>query len=304
MAKYYIKISILLILFFLLGFLARFHYLFDLLSHFRLYFLLGFVILFFVSIYFKNKLLILIHAIFIIGILFSLRQFYIPIKETNHTQTLKIISLNILSQNSEYEKVRKFIKKENPEIITIQEMSPKWEQELNQLKIEYPYFLIESRNDNFGIAIYSKYPLEDAEILHLNKENIPYPFGTVKINDQSISILGIHTMPPIGSEYFELRNRQLKSVNEFIKQQEGELILLGDLNCTSFSSNLNILLEGTRLRDSRLGKGIQGSWSARMKLFYLTLDHAFVTDKIQVLDRRIGEDLGSDHYPVILNVGW
>ncbi len=296
--------SIILILVFLMGFLAKFHFFFDLISHFRLYFLLVFMIFFLGSILSKLKQWIFIHLFFILAILFSCYPFYQGDQQKEYSEKLKIVSANILSHNHEFDKLKQLIKKENPELILIQEINPLWEKALQEWATDYPHQMIKSRRDNFGMALYSKYPFSKNEFIYLTQEPIPYILATIKKEDKEISLLGVHAMPPMGSRFFDLRNRQLNGINEIAKNQNENLIVLGDLNCTSFSPCFNYLTKGTTLKDTRLGKGLQTSWSAKMNAIQITLDHAFVSENVSVLDRKLGNDIGSDHYPVILELGW
>ncbi|MCI0525996.1 MAG: hypothetical protein L0Y56_00890, partial [Nitrospira sp.] len=56
------------------------------------------------------------------------------------------------------------------------------------------------------------------------------------------------------------------------------------------------------LKDSRDGFGIQASWPTFVPLFLIPLDHCLVHSSVQVLDRRLGPKIGSDHYPVMIKL--
>ena len=59
----------------------------------------------------------------------------------------------------------------------------------------------------------------------------------------------------------------------------------------------------TTLKDSREGFGILPSWPANAFFLQTTLDHAMVSENVQVITRQVGEYIGSDHLPIYLEIG-
>ena len=67
------------------------------------------------------------------------------------------------------------------------------------------------------------------------------------------------------------------------------------------SHHFRLLLRRTGLRDSARGRGVQPTWPAGSPLLAIPLDHCLHSPDIAILQRRIGGDVGSDHYPVIVD---
>jgi endonuclease/exonuclease/phosphatase (EEP) superfamily protein YafD len=101
-----------------------------------------------------------------------------------------------------------------------------------------------------------------------------------------------------------LRNDQLVAVASLIQQQTVPIVLAGDLNSTSYSPYFEDLCSRTGLRDSRQGFGIQASWSPRLPLLEICIDHCLVPPAIHVANRRAGPHLGSDHRPIMVTLTW
>ncbi len=78
-------------------------------------------------------------------------------------------------------------------------------------------------------------------------------------------------------------------------------IVVGDMNSTEGSPHFADFLRRAGLRDSRLGFGRQPSWPTGWP-YRIALDHAFVSDDLAVLERRLGPSIGSDHFPLILDL--
>jgi endonuclease/exonuclease/phosphatase (EEP) superfamily protein YafD len=84
------------------------------------------------------------------------------------------------------------------------------------------------------------------------------------------------------------------------RKRTGALVLLGDLNTTSWSPHFRDLINTAGLKDSRAGFGIQPTWPAGTPPLWIPLDHCLVSPEIKVHDRRVGPNVGSDHFPVIV----
>jgi endonuclease/exonuclease/phosphatase (EEP) superfamily protein YafD len=100
----------------------------------------------------------------------------------------------------------------------------------------------------------------------------------------------------------QIRNKHLMTIAETVRNIDGPSIVMGDLNCTSWSPYFADLLRLSGLRDSRLGFGIQPSWTGNTRFMAIPIDHVLVSHEIDVLDRHTGSKIGSDHLPVLVDL--
>lgn len=107
----------------------------------------------------------------------------------------------------------------------------------------------------------------------------------------------------MSKSYFSYRNNHFKEINQWLKKQKTPLVLLGDLNCTSFSPSFEYLKEGTNLKNAREGFGIYGSWNTKIPLLSIPIDHCLVSERIGVSDFYTSEDYSSDHLGIICQIG-
>jgi endonuclease/exonuclease/phosphatase (EEP) superfamily protein YafD len=179
---------------------------------------------------------------------------------------------------------------------------------LKAIEKDYPYQIIKlPRMDfsAFGIALYSKYPLTDPRIEHFgtllgsSESTIPSISALINFDNQPIRLIITHPVPPT---LFAYRNSQLASMGAARKQYEKNLIILGDLNVSQWSPFFQKLTQQTGLRDSQLGFGVQPSWPSQQWWIRTPIDHILVSPDIQVLNRSIGPEVGSDHLPVLARI--
>ena len=92
-------------------------------------------------------------------------------KNKNH---ITIGLFNVLTQNTNYESVYGLTDIKKPDIVILQETDDDWINALitKGINKEYPYSKIHTRRDNFGISIFSKYPM-NAEIELWDLRGVP-----------------------------------------------------------------------------------------------------------------------------------
>ena len=77
---------------------------------------------------------------------------------------------------------------------------------------------------------------------------------------------------------------------------------MGDMNCTDHSSHFSDFLRATGLHDSRVGFGRQASWPTMFPYYRIAIDHLFLDDDLAVVNRRLGPMVGSDHFPILIEL--
>ena len=219
--------------------------------------------------------------------------------ESSHADIVAV-SANVYAGNRDYQRFIRYIRQTNPDFFLVMEVRDHWLQALEELQDEYPHRLTRARTDHFGIAFYSRLPAEELRLIELGGVSVPAVFARLKVDDGVLTVFGVHTLPPASSGNAYLRNRQINSLAEAVSETTGPVLVLGDLNMTSWSPNFADLLEHSGLRDSRQGFGVQPTWPQQLPLLFIPIDHALVSKSITVHNRRVGPNIGSDHRPISL----
>ena len=215
--------------------------------------------------------------------------------------TLRVVTINVFSANRTPEAVLEFIRAENPDVLFLQEVTPYWNERIEEIRRSYPHVLSCPREDNFGVALYSRIPIADSRILNFSEAGIPSVYAVLDTPSGPLHFIGTHPVPPVSGRNTRLRNDQLGRAAEFARALSGAILLAGDLNVTSDSPVFGDLREASGLRDSRRGFGVQATWPAPSPV-RIPIDHALHSDGVHIRDRRVGPPVGSDHLPVILDI--
>jgi endonuclease/exonuclease/phosphatase (EEP) superfamily protein YafD len=208
--------------------------------------------------------------------------------------------LNLNAENSNTEQVLRIIKKSDPDVLLLEEVTPQWAKALSELSTNYPHHISEPQTDCFGIMLLSKVPLKQGKVLDIGSTGVPsivteahFPLGTVVV-------IGTHPLPPTSAEYATKRNQQLAAFPQLIKKQRYPVLLMGDLNTSPWSPYFWQLLRDSGLKNSMKGFGFQPSWPSHIRPLRIPLDHLLYSPEIRIHSRRIGEDAGSDHFPLLV----
>lgn len=290
----------------LTGYFGKFGFWFDLTAHFQVQYLLVFVycaVIYGIKKRWKMALLALCLTSLNLARIVPLYLNPGPTPLDNHFQRLKILLVNVHTQNNQYKTAADYIQQMKPDILALEEINEAWLKGLQPVLKEYPYYKEDLRNDNFGIGLYSRIPLEYVSIEYWGQAEVPSIVATVHLDNRPVTLLFTHPVPPVNQQYFKWRNAQLETIASKRGQWANDLILIGDLNTSSWSYYFKKFVRDLGVRDSRLGFGLQPSWPAGLPLLWTTIDHCLVSDNLAVFNRRTGQHIGSDHYPVYIEVG-
>ena len=224
------------------------------------------------------------------------------------TQNLTIVQFNRYIDNLQDNKVIQWLsnKKNKFDIVLIQEINPSFVQELKSLVQIYPYQYITPQRGNFGQVLLSK--KEIVGDIPKTSSDKPSFYLTAKIRlseTESLTFYGIHIMPPKTPTMAINRNSQLNIIGQSISNDTSKIkIAVGDFNITPYSYFFSRFKEKVGLKNTMAGFGPQNSWPSvsPIDILRIPIDHIFVSKNMQVLERRVGPNLGSDHFPIIVKL--
>ena len=293
-------------LFTLLGFLADYAYLFDLAAHFRLQYVIVLIFCLVLFILLKKRELLWVSAVILAINLWPIAPYYWPNQTTSLTQLgapAKVLLMNVLSSNTDGAAVRAQITRFKPDLLVLEEVTPRWFDDLSDLSEQYPYQIHEVREDNFGIWVLSKYLMEDEEIVAYGPTQLPAATFRCRIGRQLVQVIAMHPMSPGSPAGVRWRNEQLREIARRYKETDDPLLVVGDLNTTSFAPVFNELCRTLELKDSRYGFGLQCTWPGwSFNPLMIALDHCLVSEEVEVTHREVGDYVGSDHLPVYTEI--
>jgi endonuclease/exonuclease/phosphatase (EEP) superfamily protein YafD len=214
----------------------------------------------------------------------------------------KLMLMNVYRLNRQHRLCIECVRRHRPDVVVVQELDEVWARELECLRGDYPFAEVRPMGDGSGIALYSRVAFESLPFgLPDDKAR---PGILAKLSGYELTILSIHPRAPIRRGHFELRNRMLSAGAVVMREISGPKVCMGDLNTTMWSRYFKDFVGQSGLRSVRDGFGILASWPTFMgpKWMMIPIDHCFVSDDIHVVGATVGERIGSDHLPLIVEL--
>ncbi|MFM1919243.1 MAG: hypothetical protein RLZZ303_877 [Candidatus Hydrogenedentota bacterium] len=231
---------------------------------------------------------------------------YLPQGKPAHSATteehieLRVMLANVFTGNDQHALVVEAIREEQPDILCIQELDDRLIAGLEPVTRDYPYAHMDSRPDNFGIGLWSKHPFNWVETRDLGDATVPAILAKINIEETTLALLNIHTLPPIMGDYADTRNQQLDAIAGIVEELGRPFLLIGDLNITMWSPHYRRMMRDSGLLNARVGFALAPTWPVagpRIPAF-APIDHILTCPEISVLDFRRGPYTGSDHFPI------
>lgn len=301
------------------GYGGQFYWIFDLTAHFKgQYFILSLILLLFFLILRAKKWGILCVLCLLLNLV-EVAPWYFNKNDGKQTKAqLRLLSLNTWTENKDYEKIISLVDKERPDFIFFMEIDKKKLDDFDDFNKMMPY----SVPINHRRAIYSTYPIKSTTTLQPEDDvSLPIPQIDLMIDDQQVSILVVELESPISQTLSKIRNQQLMRISEYINQVDHPVVVIGDFNISMWSLYYKNFIRKSGLRNARRGFGVQPSWQPfgipipkedkyhflsmtpfDNILFSIPIDHCLVSSDIVVIDHRVGEAIGSDHLPLLIDL--
>ena len=297
----------------LIGYTGSWHWFAELFSHFFIQYWVGSLLAVIVLLWAGDKIWAVASAALLCVLSFALAPYYLHVG--NVEASPENTNLRLFQFNAAQNPARVFDWLEQHagqvDVVILLEASPAFQSGIDRVKTQFPYALTQLQDGPFGIALLSKYPLADAEVLDPVGEVFPALAAKITVPGWAapLQVYAAHPPPPVGGELAELRNQYLKKLAAMVAARGSTpTIVAGDLNATPWSPWFRDFMHMSKLRDSQHGFGLLATWPAALAQYStflgIPIDICLHSDKLQVAMRTLGPELDSDHLPVITELRW
>jgi endonuclease/exonuclease/phosphatase (EEP) superfamily protein YafD len=113
-----------------------------------------------------------------------------------------------------------------------------------------------------------------------------------------VNVVTTHPPVPFSPHFANVYQAYIRTLGQLRKQMQGPVVLIGDLNTTPWSAHYRQLLMATQLHDARTGFGIRPTWPTYFPVFFIPIDHVYVSPDLIPITLETGNYNGSDHLPI------
>ncbi len=225
----------------------------------------------------------------------------------NQDNSISVLIANVQLSNTKSAALIDLISLKNPDLVLAMEVNQRWSEALSILKKDYPYTQEAINEKAYGMILYSKFPFRKKEVNYLNNANVPSFESSIMLNQTTeINLDCLHPVPP--THYEDLPDNEgqkevaLIKLGEKIKGRTNPTLVIGDLNEVVWSRVDQSTGTENLLFDVRVGRGFYNSYDADNIFKRWPLDHVFVTKEFQLRKLERLPNIGSDHFPIYVEL--
>ncbi|MGD9867835.1 MAG: endonuclease/exonuclease/phosphatase family protein [Hyphomicrobiales bacterium] len=274
----------------------------DVLSNFRLHlvFLAGAVALLFLR---RNNVVIAATALLAVNLASAMLYPHRVIATGAHASVreLKVVTFNTLWRADNAAGIARFLEKEKPDIVVLQEVgAAKWARLEPLVAAAYPWRAQCAAQSQCRVALLSRHRWKNASAAFSGSARLPVARADFGPELGNLSFVGVHFHRPLG--WSSLHRLQAEHAHHLARAARGPAVFAGDFNAAPWTRTIRGFAE-TGLEPAGW---VRPTWPRRMSQLVklplppqLALDHILLPRGAVLRDVRSGPDLGSDHMPVI-----
>ena len=220
-------------------------------------------------------------------------------EDVSEDRTISLLAANVKKSNRDYAKLIDLTRRVKPDILMALEVDQEWVDALEVLSDIYPDRHLLPLETGYGMGVYSRIPLQDAEFREKVVEGVPSLRARVPLADGlAFRLYVVHPEPPVPHQDTEGRDAELSAVAIEARDDPLPAVVSGDLNDVAWSITTRRFQNVSGLLDPRVGRGFYNTFSATMPWMRWPLDHLFHDAQFRLLDMRREAHIGSDHFPM------
>ena len=221
-----------------------------------------------------------------------------------HSAKLRIFSANVFSRDS-YPIAIKRIRETDPDVVLLQEYTHSWRDALERSDLLEIYVHQETltREGSYGMAVLSKWPLQDARLVQVDV--VSAIAATIVCKEASCRLWHVHGPSPRFFSAVPKLNAYWSKIEQQLRAEPGPLIVAGDFNLTQHSHWYARLTDiGLHSAHRDVGRGYASTWPNGTWTFVppIRIDHILLSNDVRCEQVWEDEDHISDHKPLVADL--
>lgn len=214
--------------------------------------------------------------------------------------TVSILSYNVKESNTDHDSAAGLATAYDADLALYMETNERWTDALKAaLSAHYPHVVAAPLENAYGMVLFSRFELLDAEVQYLVMDEVPSIAATVVLRDgQKFRLHCIHPEPPVPHVDSLGRDAELMRVAELVEKDPMPCVVAGDLNDVAWSNTSRMFQRLSRLLDPRIGRGFYNTFDVRFPFMRWPLDHLFHDARFSLVSMKRLPNAGSDHFPM------
>jgi endonuclease/exonuclease/phosphatase (EEP) superfamily protein YafD len=215
---------------------------------------------------------------------------------------LRLVVANVEVGNRDFAAVRRLVVRTRPDLFGVTELTPVMARQLGEQLPGYRAMVVDAREDAYGIGVYSRLPLLSAKVVHFPSDGPATVVARLRVAGETVTVVVTHVHTTFAGS---IHVRQLETLAAAARSRLGNrVVVCGDFNTPPWTGPLRRFAADAHLRDLYGSRAWSAySWPTWGSLLRVPLDNCFVGNGVAVTAHHDGPNVGSDHRPLVVDVG-
>ena len=219
------------------------------------------------------------------------------------TDCFRVLGLNVLQSNQRHAAVARLIARERPDVLLLMETDPGWARTLAPILRGYPHRLLRPLDNTYGMILASRLPVAAATMVDITDHRTPTVYARLATRSgRRFDYIGLHPRPPRPGQDTRRRDAKIMAAAHAFREPGVPVLAMGDFNDVAWSRTTQGFKHAGGFVDPRVGRGSYPTFPSAFIALGWPLDQLFLTPDLVSRSLRIGEDVGSDHRPLIADL--
>jgi endonuclease/exonuclease/phosphatase (EEP) superfamily protein YafD len=218
---------------------------------------------------------------------------------------IRFLTFNLHGRSTDPEDLRRLLEREKPDIVLLAEAPYETRRAIQGWADLYPHQILEDGGFPVDAVLLSRWQIRsksaDRSVMRY-RSTLTVRLCDPDLNRRCFTLIGLHAEQPFGEGAGRQRAQLAGVVRQVKAASTGAVVVMGDLNVTPWAREFRSLIEEAGLVDAARTRMLFATWRSRSPLLGLPIDHILVNSGFKPIESRVGEDVGSDHFPVVADL--
>jgi endonuclease/exonuclease/phosphatase (EEP) superfamily protein YafD len=213
--------------------------------------------------------------------------------------TLRIVAFNVKSGNHRYDQLAPLVAQLKPDVLGLVELTPGWAHAADSAssRVRPRGFVVQ--RGAYGMGLLSAATPTALSARHFPADGPVVLIARFEIRDRPLTFVLVHVHTPFAGSVHE---RELRALAAARPSLGSRLIVCGDFNTVSWAAQFQDFSRSAGLTDVFRGAWHGYSWPSWSRLLGVPIDHCLISSGLAVRERHFGPSIGSDHFPLVVDV--
>lgn len=242
--------------------------------------------------------------------LYVLYPYWYPVQPVVPSRTaatterqFSLLSANVLMENRDTAAFLEIVEEYDPDLLLVMEPNQWWMEQLHPIRDRYPHQIEQPQENHYGMALYSRFPLQEHEIYYFEDNGTPAIYTVVRLpSGDEVVFYGEHPRPPLPGNSVSVADKELFKVANRVLAADRPVVVAGDFNDVPWSYTVKTFASISHLRDIRVGRGFYNTFDAQNPILRLPIDQIFLSPGLGLVELANPIRFSSDHFALFVQL--